>query len=97
MPRDTSDTTDLGYLVDQAGDLKAKIADLTAQLKTIQDILKDSGETAIDGAIFRATVSTTTRSTLDTAYVKALLTDKQLALATNKTPVTTVRFAARKV
>ena len=83
-----------GNLVDELGALKAQIAELTAREKEITSLLKASNEAAIDGDLFRATVSDSERETLDT---KALRRDyPEIAAEYVKTThVTTVRVGAR--
>jgi hypothetical protein len=47
----------LPKIVDELGLLKAEIADLTEKRADLEQILKDSGKDAIDGKIYRATIS----------------------------------------
>ena len=89
---------DLAKVVDQLGEVKAKIA----HLKTVEDQLKkqllESGEVEADGSVFRATVSFSNRETVDwKAVAEKLEPSHQLITAyTSFTPSTTVRVSARK-
>lgn len=89
---------DLAKVVDQLGEVKAKIA----HLKTVEDLLKqqlvESGETEADGSVFRATVIFTNRESIDRrAVAEKLEPSRQLITAhTSYTPSTTVRVTARK-
>ena len=89
---------DLAKVVDQLGEVKAKIA----HLKTVEDQLKkqlvESGEVEADGSVFRATVSFSNRETVDwKAVAEKLEPSRQLITAyTTVTPSTTVRVSARK-
>jgi len=83
-----------GTLVDELGALKAQIAELTAREKEITNLLKAANEAAIDGELFRVTISDSERETLDT---KALRRDHPEIAAeyVKTTHVTTVRCGAR--
>ena len=89
---------DLVKIVDQLGEVKAKIA----HLKKIEDDLKAqliaSGATEQDGTLFRATVSCSNREAIDwKAVAEKLEPSRQLVTAhTTYTPTTTVRVTARK-
>ena len=89
---------DLAKVVDQLGEVKAKIA----HLKTVEDQLKkqlvESGEVEADGSVFRATVSFTNREQIDwKAVAEKLEPSRQLITAhTSFTASTTVRVSARK-
>lgn len=89
---------DLAKVVDQLGEVKAKIA----HLKTVEEQLKkqlvESGEVEADGSVFRATVSFTNRETIDSkAVAEKLGPSRQLITAlTSFVPSTTVRVSARK-
>ena len=82
-------------LVDALGAIKADIATLTAREKILKDKLIALGESAIDGELFRATISTTERETLDMSAVRAKLSPQFMAAHTNIATVTTVRVVAR--
>lgn len=78
---------DWGALADEAGGLKAAIAEATAALKPLQSRLDDiralyvaNGVAEADGADYRATVSTYERTGLDHAELLADLSNKLVAL-----------------
>lgn len=56
--RQTSEASTLRRRVDELGNIKARIADLEEQEKELRDRIAASGETEIEGRLFRATVST---------------------------------------
>lgn len=58
-------------LVDKYGKLKAKVAKLNDQLKALEVQLKALNLREIEGDFYRATVSLQTRTTLDSARIKA--------------------------
>lgn len=68
-------TIDLaGSVVDRLGNIKAQIAELKAVEANLINLLANSGEGAVDGDIFRATVSTVAeRSSLDAKAAEAKL------------------------
>jgi hypothetical protein len=74
--------------IDRLGRLLAKIADLTAQADEIKDVLKSSELTEFEGKLFRATVSTSERVSLDSKKVRIALGD--LASLCEKTSTVTV-------
>lgn len=82
-------------LVDTLGAIKAEIAELTAREKVLKDKLIALGETAIDGELFRATISTSERATLDMDAVRAKLSPQFITAHTNISTVTAVRVVAR--
>lgn len=86
---------DLGALVDRLGELKAVISSLCAEEKAIKDQLLDTRLPSIDGTIFRASMSTFERTTLDSELVKTFLTPAQVLKCTKVCEVTTVRVSAR--
>lgn len=86
---------DLVKTVDQLGAVKAQIAALTRAEKALKEVLTASGLTEIDGTTFRATVSESTRETLDMDAVRAKLSPQFIAAHTNVTEVTTVRVVAQ--
>ena len=85
----------LGNIVDKLGHIKAQIANLEAQATELKDILVDAGEDSVDGKLFRATVSYSSRTYLDQALVKSFLTLDQIKAATKETPQVTVRVVSR--
>ena len=89
-------TNVLSYKVDELGYLKAQIADLTKKADAIKNELIAPGPGAIDGALFRATVSETSRTFIDADLARKVLTEKQLAKITKTCSTFTVRVTARK-
>lgn len=90
-------TTQLRSAVDQLGELKAKIADLTAQearLKTFLKLAYPNGG-ALEGSFYRAAVSTSERAMLDQDAVRAKLSPQFIAAHTTYSEVTSVKISAR--
>ena len=87
--------------IDRLGLLLAQIADLTAQADAIKDRLKDAatlGPTvAFEGNLYRATVVSSNRTTVDYKALVAELgvTDQQLATFTKTTAVFLVKTVSR--
>lgn len=86
---------DLGSLVDRLGEVKALIATLCDEEKSIKEQLIDTRLPSIDGDLFRATMSTSERVTLDSQMVKMFLTPSQIQQCQRVSEVTTVRVTAR--
>ena len=86
---------DLGALVDRLGEVKALIATLCDEEKTIKEQLIDTRLPSIDGDLFRATVSTSERVSLDSNMVKMFLIPSQIQQCQRVCEVTTVRLSAR--
>lgn len=86
----------LGNIVDDLGTVKAEIAALQEKEKALTEKLKLTGLTEIDGTLFRATVSTSTRETVDTKTLRADLGEDLVKPYLRTTPVSTVRVSARK-
>lgn len=86
----------LADMVDELGTVKAEIAALQNREKILTDKLKLTGLTEIDGTLFRATVSTCERETVDTKRLRADLGDAIMAAYLVKTSVSTCRVNARK-
>ena len=93
--RPSRGVNDLASLVDRLGSLKAQIAALCDEEKAIKEKLIDTRLPSIDGDLFRATISTHERTTLDSETVKSFLTPAQLLLCMKVNAVTTVRVNAR--
>jgi cell division protein FtsB len=87
--------TNLTAAIDQLGDLQAQIAELTTRAKAIKDEIKELGDGAYEGELFRVTVSTSERETLDMAAVREKLSPQFIRAHTNVTPVVTVRCVSR--
>jgi hypothetical protein len=85
----------LGDLVDELGALKAAIADLKARETTLVDALKESGETAIEGALFRAIVVESIAATLDTRAIREAMGEAWCARFTRRTASLACRVTAR--
>jgi hypothetical protein len=81
--------------IDELGVLQAQIAELTKRANEIKDELKAQGDGAYEGDLYRVTVSTSERRTLDMEAVREKLSPQFIAAHTNVTPVVTVRCAAR--
>jgi uncharacterized Zn finger protein len=84
-----------GFVVDSLGALKAHIAQLTAEETVLKDILIARGKAEYNGAIYRATVSTTERETLNMDAVRAKLSAQFIRAHTDTSAVTSVRVVAR--
>lgn len=91
-------------MVDDLGAVKAALADLQQEEKALKDMLIErlygphrSGENAIDGDLFRATVAEVNRENIDWKSVAAKLNPShQLINAhTSRTVFHTVRVVAR--
>lgn len=82
-------------MVDQLGIMLASIAEMEKKSKAIKESLKALGLSEIDGLIFRATVSESSRVTLDSAIVRTYLTAPQIAQCEKVSNVVTVRVVSR--
>ena len=87
-------------IIDRLGALQAQIANLEAEEKALKAEIKGFGDGAYEGALFRATVSTADRATLDAKAARAKLEElgashQWFAANTKVTPVTTIKVAAR--
>ena len=81
--------------IDRLGELLAQIADLTREAETIKATLREMGDGAYEGDLFRATVSVSERETLDMKAVREHLSRQFIQAHTNVTPVTTVKVVSR--
>lgn len=88
--------TNYQQTVDQLGQIKAQIAELTKIEKTLADILKASGYAEIDGDLFRAAIVWTERVTLNADRVREVLSAEDVAYCEQKTEIMSVRVSARK-
>lgn len=88
-------TTNLTSTIDRLGYLKAQIADLKKEESALREVMLEQGPGAYEGEIFRATVSTSERETLDMVAVREKLSDQFIRAHTNVTESTTVRVVAR--
>ena len=83
-------------LADRLGELRAEIKVLTDQAKGVEALIKQFGLPAIDGDLFRVTVSTFDRDTTNWKGIcEKLGASRQIITANTKTAaVTTVRVSA---
>ena len=81
--------------VDQLGALQAQIAELELQATRLKGSLRDAGDGAYEGDLFRATVSTSNRDTLDMKAVREKLSPQFIAAHTKTTEVIVVKVVAR--
>ena len=87
--------TNATKLIDDLGLIKAQIAELTKQESALKAAIVAMGEGAHDGDLFRATVSTSERETLDMAAVRDKLSPQFVAAHTKVSTVTCVKVVAR--
>lgn len=92
-----------GQIADRLGDIKAQIAELKAVEANLIGILVNGGEGAVDGNLFRATVSSVAeRQSIDAKAMEAKLRDLGVDgrwFAKNQKTTkgyTTVKVVARK-
>lgn len=90
-----SKRNNLSPLADEFGRLKAKAAEIEQRLGELKVEIVASGHDAIEGDLFRVTVSQAERQTLDMAAVREKLSPQFIAKHTNVTVVTSVRCVAR--
>jgi hypothetical protein len=81
--------------IDALGAIKAQIADLEAREKELREAVLALGEGSHEGRMFKVTVVTVERETLDMKAVRAKLSPQFIVAHTRVTPVTTVKVAAR--
>lgn len=81
--------------IDRLGALLAEIATLNAEADLIKAQLKSLPDGAYEGELFRATVSTSERETLDMAAVREHLSRQFIAAHTKVSETQTVRCVAR--
>ena len=91
----------LADAADELGQVRARIAEAQAKLQPLLDAedalkaeLRDSGESGINGALFRVTVSRTTRESLNAKAIKAEMPAEWVARYSTAAPVVTVRCSA---
>ena len=87
--------TNLTDTIDTLGHLLAQIADLTKRADAIKSSLRELGDGAYEGELFRVSVSTSQRETLDMKAVREKLSPQFIRAHTNVTDVVTVKCAAR--
>ena len=91
------------HVVDQFGHIKAQIADLEQQEKVLRAQILELGQKEVEGDLFRAVVSTSSRDGRDAAFkakieelIEAHLSPQYIRAHTTSTEITTVRVSARK-
>jgi len=84
--------------VDEIGRLKAEIADLTTLKRDLEDELIESGETEIEGRLFRSTVSHFWAKKVDWKGIAAKLKASKRLITANssETEIWRVNTNARK-
>jgi len=87
----------LGELVDQLGHAKAEAAEIKAHEDALKAELIARGATEAEGMLFRATVSESTRWTLDATAIREEMGAAWCDRRSKVTPTTTVRVSARTV
>jgi len=88
--------TGLADIVDTLGTVKAEIAALQAKEKQLTDRLKLTGLSEIDGTLFRATVCTSDRETVDTKSLRVDLGEDCIKPYLRVSAITICRVNARK-
>lgn len=83
----------LAGLVDTLGNINAEIALLERQAKAIKAELTCSGESVIEGSMFRAAISVAERLSLDTKAATSLLESIGMQPPMKSALVTTVRMS----
>lgn len=90
----------LAAVVDRLGSVKGAIADLQAEEAALKKILAESGEPAVDGQLYRASISQVdSRPSIDwRAIAEKFNPSRQLVVAntTYTEPYSAVRVSARK-
>ena len=87
--------SNIAQTVDALGEIKARIAELTAHEKKLKAVLIEAGLGAHLGLEYDATVSESERETLDMDAVRAKLSPQFIAAHTRTSKVTTVRVVAK--
>jgi hypothetical protein len=88
-------TACLQSVADEYGTLCAQMAALKARQAELKATLVAAGVPAVEGSLFRVTVSTGIAETLDMVAVRAKLSPQFITAHTIKTERTTVRCSAR--
>jgi hypothetical protein len=81
--------------IDALGAIKAQIADLEAQEAILREAVLALGDGKHEGELFRVTVTTVDRATLDMSAVRAKLSPQFITAHTIVKQVTSVKVAAR--
>jgi hypothetical protein len=85
----------LTSIVDRLGVLKAQIADLTAEERSLKDALISRGEGTYEGDLYRAAVSSASRDVLDMEAVREKLSPQFIRAHTSVKRYAVVRVSAR--
>jgi hypothetical protein len=88
-------SNNLSPTIDRLGVIKAQLAELKREEEELKTVLVECGPGAYEGDLYRATVSTSERETLDMAAVREHLSRQFIQAHTNVTSVTAVRVVAR--
>lgn len=90
-PQKPSRESDLAFLVDKLGVLKAQIAELCEQERIIKEKLIDTRLPSIDGELFRVSISVHERISLDTEIARTFLVPSELMQCMRVSEAITVR------
>lgn len=82
-------------LADQYAAVKSEIDKLAETLATLRAQIKDTGRETIEGDFCTLKVSLSERGTLQKDILETMLTPAQIASATKKTTVETIRIKAK--
>lgn len=85
----------LNKVIDELGNIRAQIAELTAKEKAIKESLEGLKPGAYEGDLFRLSISQSVRETLDMKAVREKLSPQFIAAHTNRTEVRTLKIGAR--
>ena len=91
--------TKLANIADDLGRIKAEIADLEIRKGELEDIIIESGETEVEGRLFRVTVSIFDRATVAWRKIAEKLGASRQIIKANTgeaKEVITVKVVARK-
>jgi hypothetical protein len=86
---------DVGSLADRLGRVQAVRAELEGYEKRLKEIVRENGETAIEGRLFRATLSIYDENRLNTDAIRADMTPKWIAKYTVTKSIMKVGVKAR--
>ena len=87
----------VGETVDRLGEVKSQIAELEKLAEILKETLVESGETEVEGSLFRATVVRATVTKVDWKSVAEYLkpSSQLLTAHTSESERTTVRVVSR--
>jgi hypothetical protein len=86
---------DVGSIADRLGRVAAVRAELEGYEETLKAIVRENGETAIEGRLFRATLSTYEQDRLDTKAIRDAMKPAWLKKHTITQTITKVSVKAR--